>query len=352
METLYADRIQSAAMPQKSIRELRRKSVALPPRNGHPLAQHSSLDCNQAPSERLVLKIAESREELEACFAVLHDAYVESGFMKPHPSGLRVTVYHALPSTTMLCAKFDGWVVGTVSLIRENALGFPMQRIFDLSTVREKGGQIAEVSALAIHPKFRRTSGSILFPLMKTICEYCTTVFDIRHLVIAVNPRHIELYESLLFFRRLTANPVENYDFANGAAAVGATLDIRQACEELRAHYASKPASGNLYDYFTQISLANIKLPDRGAYANGDPALPPELLDYFFNVRTRVFDNLDEHQTAILHSIYHRPEYGAVLPPLTGKLGRMRTQPGSAARGKRHNASLSSATGLEQPAPG
>ena len=308
----YADRTQPTAMlkvahslAQRSIQELRRKLIFLLAHNRQP---------ELAPNKRLVLKVAETKEELEACFSVLHDAYVDSGFMKPDLSGMRVTVYHALPSTTMLCAKYDGKVVGTVSLIRENALGFPLQQIFDLGAVRDKGGHIAEVSALAIHRRFRRTSGSILFPLMKFICEYCTSVFDIRHLVIAVNPRHIEMYESMLFFRRLTANIVENYDFANGAAAVGATLDIRQAREELREHYSSKPASSNLYAYFMQVRLPNIEFPNR---AIDDPALTPELLDYFFNVRTQTFDELSESKKALLHSIYDLPAYKAVLPSLS-----------------------------------
>ena len=123
------------------------------------------------PNERLVLKIAESREELEACFKLLHDAYVSSGFMTPDPSGMRVTIYHALPTTTTLCAKIGDQVVGTLSLIRESAIGFPLQRIFDLTDIREKEGQIAEVSALAVHPHYRRTGGTILFPLMKFMYE-------------------------------------------------------------------------------------------------------------------------------------------------------------------------------------
>lgn len=70
---------------------------------------------------------------------MLHDAYVDSGFMKPDPSGMRVTIYHALsPTTTTLCAKYDGEVVGTISLIRESALGFPLQQIFDLTSVRKR----------------------------------------------------------------------------------------------------------------------------------------------------------------------------------------------------------------------
>ena len=177
-----------------------RKLISWLPRNQRFKVYRSFADCNPAPSSRLQLKIAETKEELEACFAVLHDAYVDSGFMKPDPSRMRVTIYHALPTTTTLCAKYDGEVVGTISLVRESALGVPLQKIFDLNSVREKEGLIAEVSALAVHRRFRKTGGSILFPLMKFMYEYCTTFFDTRHLVIAVNPSHIEMYESLVFF--------------------------------------------------------------------------------------------------------------------------------------------------------
>jgi len=219
------------------------------------------VDCDPAPSERLQLKIAETQEELEACFRLLHDAYVDSGFMQPHPSGMRVTIYHALPTTTTLCAKWDGEVVGTMSLIRDDSVfGFPLQSIFDLSGVRAKEGNIAEVSALAVHPRFRKTSGAILFPLMKFMYEYSTTFFDTRHLVIAVNPNRIEMYESLLFFQRLTANVVEKYDFANGAPAVGAWLDLHHAPAIFEHTYGTKSPRKNLHAYFTQVDLPNMAL--------------------------------------------------------------------------------------------
>jgi hypothetical protein len=274
------------------------------------------VDCDPAPSDRLQLKIAETKDELEACFRLLHDAYVGSGFMEPDPSGMRVTIYHALPTTTTLCAKYDGQVVGTMSLIRDSAFGFPIQAIYDLSAVRAKEGNIAEVSALAVHPSFRKTGGAILFPLMKFMYEYCTTFFDTRHLVIAVNPNKIEMYESLLFFRRLTANVVEKYDFANGAPAVGAWLDLQHAPAIFDEIYGSKRPRKNLSTYFTQITLPNIRLPNRRYYTTNDPVLTPDLLDHFFNVRTRRFSRLDEHQKGLLHSIYDLPEYGHVLPKL------------------------------------
>ena len=245
---------------------------------------------------------------------LLHEAYVGSGFMRPDPSGMRVTIFHALPTTTTLCAKFDGQVVGTISLIRESVFGFPLQSIFDLHDIREKMGHLAEVSALAVHPKFRNTGGTILFPLMKFMYEYCTTFFDTRHLVIAVNPNRIEMYESLLCFERMTENMVENYDFANGAPAVGASLDLHAAPGIMKRIYGKKSERKNLYQYFVQTSLSNISLPRRRYFSTNDPVMTPDLLDYFFNQRTHIFQNLCEREKELLHLIYNLDEYKEVLP--------------------------------------
>ena len=274
------------------------------------------VQCDPEPDARLTLKIAETREELEQCFALLHDAYVAAGFMKPAPSGLRATLYHALPTTTTLCAKFDGQVVGTLSLIRESVFGFPLQAIFDLSEIRQRGGKIAEVSALAVHPDFRKTGGAILFPLMKFMYEYCTAFFDTRHLVIAVHPSRIELYESLLLFERLTENRVDNYDFANGAPAIGAALDLRHAPRLYRQVYGGKPARKNLYAYFEKVRLPNIALPNRRYFTTNDPVMTTELLDHFFNQRTQVFEGLAWRERALLRSIYNLPEHESMLPSI------------------------------------
>ncbi len=299
----------------RSLNQSLRKLFAFLPRQTRFAIYRSFVECDANPSPRLVLKIAETQEELEACFKLLHDAYVGSGFMKPDPSGMRVTVYHALPTTTTLCAKYDGEVVGTLSLIRESLFGFPLQAIFDLNQVRERKGQIAEVSALAVHPKFRKTGGTILFPLMKFMYNYCTTFFDTRHLVIAVNPNRIEMYESLLFFERLSENSVDNYDFANGAPAVGATLDLKTAPILFKQVYGKKPLRRNMHHYFIESVMPNIVLPTRRYFTTNDPVMTPALLDYFFNQRTQVFAQLDEHKKQLLHAIYNLEAFQAVLPP-------------------------------------
>ena len=271
-------------------------------------------DCDPDPDPRLELKVAETRQELEDCFKILHDAYVASGFMKPDPSGMRVTIYHALPTTTTLCAKWEGRVVGTISMIREGVFGFPLQSVFDLEQLRKQHGQIAEISALAVHPEFRKTGGIVLFPLMKFMREYCVKMFDTRHLVIAVNPDRIDLYEALLFFERLRDAPVAEYDFANGAPAVGATLDLQSANAVFKRGYRGRPRHKNLHAYFFELDLPNIKMPQRRYFTTNDPVMTPELLDYFFNQRTQVLENLDNRRKALLWSIYDIPEYRRVLP--------------------------------------
>ncbi|MBR0568036.1 hypothetical protein J5J83_18085 [Azoarcus sp. L1K30] len=272
--------------------------------------------CDAVLSEKLVFKLAETREELEACFHLLHDAYVDAGFMQPDPSAMRVTVYHALPTTSTLLCRYGERVVGTLSLIRESAMGFPMQRIFDLDAVRRQGGNIAEVSALAIDPRFRSASGKILLPLMKFMYEYATRQFDTRHLVIAVNPRHVGFYEAVLCFRRLAQRPVAHYDFVNGAPAVGAHLDLSTAPAVYRRRYDKLPPAKNLFRYFTATVVPNIRFPEKRFYTTTDPVMTPALIDHFFNIRTRVFAGLRSRELMLLHSIYDLPEFKGCLPPV------------------------------------
>jgi GNAT superfamily N-acetyltransferase len=302
---------------RKILHQATRSVLHLLPRRFRFALYRQMIYCDPTPGSELELKIADTQDELEACFRLLHDAYVASGFMKPDPSGLRVTPYHALPTTTTLCAKVNGRVVGTMSLIREGVFGFPLQSVFDLGAVRAKEGQIAEISALAVHPDFRKTGGRILFPLMKFMYEYCTTYFDTRHLVIAVNPNKIEMYESLLFFERLQAHVVDSYDFANGAPAVGATLDLTLAREQFKQVYGGRRERKNLHRYFVETRLPNILQPGRRYHTTNDPVMTAAMIDYFFNSRTQVFQSLDNRKKLLLRSIYDINDAVPVLPPVS-----------------------------------
>jgi hypothetical protein len=261
------------------------------------------------------VKLAETREELEACFKLLHDEYVGSGFMQPENSGMRATLHHAFPTTVTICAKVQDEVVATVTLIKRSRLPLPMEAIVNIDSILDtREGDIAEVSALAAHPRFRKTCGAVFFPLTRFLFKYCVQVMDIQHLMIAVNPNHIATYESLLFFERLPGGAANNYDFANGAPAVVATLDLDQAAEKFRNAYERRSERRNLHQYFMGSTPEQIGGGDRSQKPHSSPLMPPGMLDYFFNEKTSIFKNLDEETKHVLHDIYCTPEYKKVLP--------------------------------------
>ena len=96
----------------------------------YPLMRSKRVVHTEVPAA-LTFCVALTKEDLEGAFRILHDSYVESGFMQPVESGMRINKYFALPSTTTLVAKWQGKVVGTVSIVRKTGLGLPMEKNFD-----------------------------------------------------------------------------------------------------------------------------------------------------------------------------------------------------------------------------
>ncbi|MCL1860178.1 MAG: hypothetical protein FWG52_01410 [Proteobacteria bacterium] len=265
-------------------------------------------------SKKYVFKLAQTREELEACFRLLHDEYVRAGFMEPTPSGLRITLHHALPTTSTLMCRYGKRVVGTISLIRENGLGLPMQRIFGLDEIFREGGNVAEMSALAIDGRFHAIKDRVIIPLLKFLYEYAEYRFYTRHLVIAAHPQHIGFYEDVLCFRRLPRPPGDRNDIYNDAPAVGAHLDLEKVKEVFFQKYADAPLEKNLHHYFTVAALPNGQFPHQRFDTAADPVMTPELIDYFFNQKTKIFSALSQEEIRLLHTVYNLPEYLHCLP--------------------------------------
>ncbi len=276
------------------------------------LRRFIKLDWN--PSHNLKFKLAETKDELAQAFTLLHDAYVRSGFMTPHSSGMRVTKFRSLPSTSTLIATINGKVVGTVSLIRSSAFGLPVDSIFDLSSYREKGARIVEVSSLAVHQDFSGRQGEILMPLIKFLFQYSMKCFGASHFVIAVNPSWIVFYEAILLFKRLKKRTVSNYSFVNGAPADGAILDLSQAHIDYKETYGNQPPHRNLFDYVVNHKLPNLEFPQRQIKKISDPVMKPELLNYFFNEQTKTMSEMSPFELAVLNEVYSLKDYHLIIP--------------------------------------
>ncbi len=80
-----------------------------------------------APDRRkAVARQVRDRRELQHALRLVHDNYVDCGYMSPHPSGFRLSVYYAMPSTRTFISVVDDEVIATVSLFCDSPLALPM----------------------------------------------------------------------------------------------------------------------------------------------------------------------------------------------------------------------------------
>ncbi len=118
---------------------------------------------DESKLDRTTFKIADTVEELESAYRLVHDVYVKEGYMDPHPSKMRITKYNLLSKSTTFVGKHDGRVVLTMSLIPDSEHGLPMDSLFksELDQMRNRGRYIAEVGNLASDPNFRNRNQNV-----------------------------------------------------------------------------------------------------------------------------------------------------------------------------------------------
>lgn len=263
--------------------------------------------------EPLEIRIASTEEDLEAAFSLLYDVYAKAGFMRPQPSRMRILPQHLLPQTSTLVARWNGKVVATVSLIRDNPMGLPMEKHFSLQEQRAGGKVLAEVSSLAIDPAFHGLNNDITFPLFRFLYQYATSCFGIQKFVIATHPRTLGLYRSLMLFEPF-GRTIERYEPANGAPAVGLILDLERAPERWESAYRAVPREKNLLAYFlVKIDHPGCLMPSRQYSVASDPVITPQILERLFLRKAGLLAQLREEDFHILRDAYPHDSYDKIL---------------------------------------
>ncbi len=199
----------------------------------------------------LSFKIAETQAEYLEAAKILYQCYIEKGFTKENRTEIRMTPYHLLPTTTVILALWDNVIIGTVSLIRDNPLGLPLEKIFDLTELRQGQNIICEVSSLAIKKEYRGKSGEMFFPLVRFLWNYSRKYLVADYLVIAINPMMAQLYEALFNYKSLAKAKADKdkYEFANNNPVRGQFVSVKTAYDEVVRSFWSKSYFRRLLEY-------------------------------------------------------------------------------------------------------
>jgi hypothetical protein len=182
------------------------------------VANHTTID-------GVTYKIAECREEREAAFRLVYDAYTEAGLMEQNPFRMRVTPYHLLPTTDVFLAMRDREILCTLTLIGDGELGVPMESIYakEVSALRNHGDYFGELSCLADRRQQSVQLLTILTNLNGLIGQYARSN-GMDHLLIAVHPKHERFYRRLFGFRQL--GELKSYPSVGDRPAVAAFHDF------------------------------------------------------------------------------------------------------------------------------
>lgn len=269
-----------------------------------------TMNLNVHLPRELHFKLASSKADLESAFQLLHDGYVKHGQMKEDASGLWISKYQALPTSSTIIALWNKKVAGTISLIGDSALLLPIDTSFSLSKLRQTNARIAEISVLAFHEDFAEKKEMIIFPLFKYLFNYCWNAAGYDALVVAVPPAWQEFYQSIFCFEKL---PVKA---GAQTTSVGLSLNLHDALTRWSELYENKPDTQNLPKYLHTPDLEYFEYPDRKYFKSADQIMTPELLDYFFNQRTKIFAQLNKKELLVFQNLYGFGDYQDVIPKL------------------------------------
>lgn len=171
------------------------------------------------------ITIADRPELLERVSRLVHDVYVRSGYMKPHPQGVRITPFDELPETTTFVALLNETVIATLTMVPDGNKGLPMERIYseELRALRKKGRSVAEITSLADRRKDPRRGMAVFLGLTRLMI-HTANARQIDDILIAVNPKHARFYQRVLVFEQFgTERP---YPAVLDNPAVALRLDL------------------------------------------------------------------------------------------------------------------------------
>ncbi len=247
------------------------------------------------PAE-LQLKQAETEDEIRQALTLVHDSYVELGYMDPVEMRLRFSKYLALPTTVILIAKWNDEVVGTISIIADSALGLPSESSWPIHSIRNQGLLIAEISSLAIKKDYRMRRGKLLLPLCKLMYRYCLDILKLDGIIASTTTEVEAFYTDVLLFKTLKQAKGFKHDLVKGNPSICCFLPVGKQWENLFVKaYGNKPIEKNLHHFFAVAETPQIKLPKNKIS-----------LQSFFNEKNAALTSLIKNEASLLQDLSAR----------------------------------------------
>lgn len=262
--------------------------------------------------EGITFKIAETAEEMEQAFRIIHDGYVERKLMDESSSKLRITKYFALPTTSVIVCKYHNKVVATASVIQDSQFRLPTDEFRDLDQFRKKDLKLVEVSGLAIDKSWRHQNGKLMIPLSKYMWEYVHYCLKADAIVISTAAFAKDFYRGLFLFEPLDDDKVISFKTVKNSKTVSQILFLKPFLERLEKTYKNEPKERSLWALSKHV-YPGFKYPERKYHFATDTVMSPKDLNYFFKEKSDILKGLNEKEKMILAELYFFDSYRNVI---------------------------------------
>jgi hypothetical protein len=260
----------------------------------------------------LSFRRAETEEEFEGAFRLVYESYRELGLINENQTNLRVTKYHALPTTAVLIAEHASEVIATLTVVVDSSLGIPCDSQWNLAEIRQSHVRVAEVTSLAIAKPWRTRRGAILLPLCKFMRHYAEQILAVDALVAVTHPKVAAFYEDVLLFQRVPRARASSYRHVKGAPGFPQYLSLGGlGNRRFRQTFNHLPEAENIYQFLYEPAWPNFHMPKnvRESDLAANQFQSAGLLETLFRRKSDVVDQLSEQEKTALFSRYFHRRY-------------------------------------------
>jgi ribosomal protein S18 acetylase RimI-like enzyme len=176
-------------------------------------------------ADGFVVERALGLEDYWQAYSLVHDCYVQRGYIEPCQGGARIRSFEAIPEMATFVAKVDDRVVAVTSVLMDSPeLGLPSDKAFgpEIDKLRRDGRRVCEITNLAVHPDHRCRN---VFSELTRCCLAHAMAIGYDDMFIAVSPEHARFFKEVFLFepwgdRRDYSDTVEDI-------VVGMRMDLR-----------------------------------------------------------------------------------------------------------------------------
>lgn len=222
----------------------------------------SRLKAPKLTNPDLLVRLARNQTEIEAANYLIYRNYVNLYWPEDERAFQRNKYLHA-PSRRLAVAIQAGKVIGTMSALKDSALGLPSDtsRHDILRRYRKNGERLAEITSFAVDRAAPQAASLSLF-LMKFFMQYSFYYAGIDRLIVSCRPRHADFYEQHLCFDKVTQPAPHAY--AGNVPCQLVTLNLMQAHARLSDRYGeARTSPDNFYRFLLVDEHPNVQLPDK-----------------------------------------------------------------------------------------